>query len=453
MNIHNGAQRSHRIKPPMGPRLPRYLLLTLVFIYPYTLFLHDIYPVEVLHYSLWVSVLPAAAIVFMFIIDGHREGPATKVLCATASVAIVVALARHLAYDIPLFTALNGLRWCVLVPMFISVSSRILTGDEVRLLARRIIVANTLVAAAIGIVYYLNFTSYRIVAPVSVQLAQPGAYVPAGIKTRASGLLGGPNVFAGFILCGVLLICLTGIRRRSALSLLACAFLLAGIVASGSRTSFSLGLVVTIFFVYRLSRKGSLAIARVSVYVILLLALSGPILQGASLVTGRLSSIMSDTRGQKTALGFRTVFSGPGSVAIGPSLEAQVNNQSNLAVSDNSWILIALSGGVTVFVVFTSGARLLLKAPRLARRGANGRIFGGACMFVLTVNNAIIWDLCVVYAIVGYWIVINETPTIRLRLDPPNAPTLSGGLSVGSYQKVPTRPMRDSGADHQRVLG
>jgi len=385
--------------------LARWLLLLLLLVQPYTLFVHSKYPVTVFGYSLWASALPAGIIVLVFMATRSWEGVGGQIVLASAGIAVVVSVARRVAYQIAFVNALNSLRWLFLVPMLLAAAGRLLAEPSIRRAGSRIIIANTLVGGFIGIAYYLNLISYRVLPTDPAILADTTNYIPLQFKTRASGLLASPNVFGNFLLLGILVICLTPRRNRYVLSLLGVGILVFGIITSGSRIAIAIGILAISVFLMRTSRAGYRGIVRLTTLVILLVALSGPILRTSQSIIGRFSGDQTGTAVAKSSLGSRAILSGPLSAVIGPRPEALFDESSKVSVSDNSWILIGVSGGLLVFFAFVGGARALLRPRHSRARGRYRRLYLAACLSVLTFNNALLWDVWIIYAVVGYWIV------------------------------------------------
>jgi hypothetical protein len=376
------------------------MLFALAYL-PYSEWFGQVLPVEVLGFSLMSSALPLI-LVMVAALDLARHGRTSglRTVIGFGLIAVNVVALRLLDGVASSFKGeVSAVRWLITIPAWTVVFRDLLAERRVREWARRLIVANTLLAAGMGIAYRIGLANIRLSSPA---YAAQGLVDPfANLRTRASGLLLNPNLFSAFLLLGVAAL-LLGSRLSLRRTLPALAFLVAGIATSGSRWPLGGVLLLLAFLPFRrptdLRSSGALEIGRLLIVIVGLWTLF-------SSAETSLASVgqHADLRLTKWSAGWQVLTSRADTVLVGPNPNDLLSAPSpDLTFSDNGWIQMSLTVGIPVTVFFVAALWWVMRQPPRSRERA---AFALIVIGTMTVNSANLWDLWIASAAATYWLI------------------------------------------------
>ncbi len=394
---------------------------------PYAQWFGQRLPVDVFGFSLMASVLPLI-LVLVATLDLAQVGRTSgvRLVAGFGLIAATIVALRFLdgvGNSPPL--EVSAVRWLIVIPAWTVVFRDLLGERRVRDWARRLLVANTLLAAGMGIVYRLGLADIRLSSPT---FAEQGLTDPlAQVITRASGLWLNPNLFGAFLLLGVALL-LLGSRLSLRWTLPALALLVVGIGTSGSRWPLGAALLLLAFLAFRrpihFRFSGALQIGILFIVIIGLRMLfaSGD----TSLAQLREHA---DLRLIKSSVGWRVLTARPDTILVGADPNDLLSAASpDLAFSDNGWLQMSLTVGIPVTALFIAALwRVMRRPPRSRERAAFAFIVIGT----MTVNSANLWDPWIACAAATFWLIsytAGETAHRAVSAQRPGLPPPTRGL-------------------------
>lgn len=385
----------------MRPRVAQTCALFALAYLPYSQWFGLLLPAEVFGFSLTISLLPLSLVLVATLNlawVGRTSG--VRLVAMFGLIATTIVPLRFLGGVASSFQhEVSAVRWLIIIPAWTVVFRDLLGERRVRDWARRLLVANTLIAAVMGIAYHLGLANIRI---SSSSFAEQGLTDPlAHVITQASGLFLNPNAFGAFLLLGVALL-LFGSRVSLRWTLPGLALLFMGIEASGSRWSLGGALFLLAFLSIRRPThnwsRGTLSMVRS------LIAIVG---FGMLLSSARTSlptvGYHADSRVIKSSAGWHALTASPTTILIGVDpFGLLIALPSDQTFSDNAWLQMALTVGIPVTVLFVVALwRALRWPPRSRERAAFALIVIGT----MTLNNASLWDSWIACAAATYWLI------------------------------------------------
>src|SRR5881394_299092 len=234
-----------------------YSVLALLVYLPYAEVLHDIFHYQLFGFAAEVTVVPTAAIFVIFTMIAMFRKPIlfVQALLFFVLMALVLFARYQWGLDLTINDTLRqavGLRYLVLVPVYILVAGYALQRASARALAINIIIANGVIAALVALLYAIGLISYRVVPEGS----EANVLYATGEVTRAAGLSAGVNVFSNFLLLALIIAALV-YQRSTIVRIGAISMLLIGILTSQSRWPMMSSIVVLGSSVFMYERSGN----------------------------------------------------------------------------------------------------------------------------------------------------------------------------------------------------
>jgi len=387
---------------------------------PYAEFLHDQLGYQLFGFAAEVTVVPTVAVCILFVMIGMFRKPTLFVYALLfLGLIVIVLLSRYfLGLDLSLYDTLRqavGLRYMMLIPMYILIAGYTLQRSLSRKLASRIIMINAAFAAFVAMLYVSGLITYRLVPEGSeLQALYGGSEI-----SRASGLSAGVNVYSNFLLLAVIVVCFA-YDRSVLVRVASVAVLILGILASQSRWPLMSAVAVlgaTVLVHERSGNKKRLLVVVFAVVFALTLAYlttdSTDRLVGG--VKGRLSQEMGDDIGirqSKYEIGLNAIFESSYTALAGATPENLIQGyRQEYIFSDNGILSMFISAGIPVTLLFVFFCywygRQFVRNSRTLRL----YVFGAIALGVAFFNNAIYWDSWLFHAAVVCFLIANTDPT------------------------------------------
>lgn len=383
------------------------LVLCLLAYLPYAEMLNDFFPFKLLGASLLITVLPTAALVFAFFLEGTHGNVS---ICGPASMfAVAVGIASIRAYlglsSADLITSLVGSRYIMLIPLYMAVLQCAGRDRTFVRCASTIILTNGAIAALVGILYSLSIIRYH-VTPVDITTVDYALY-SSGEQMRGAGLFSGSNIYGNFLVLPMLLSVQTSMTIRLRVAL--CSVLGLGIISSESREAVIALLIIIAATVAR-SGRGSSVKRGIFVAVTLLAIVAAwnvnlPLLNG---IRGRFArtDLSEENRTAKAIIGVTAVGKGWETVLLGAYDDDLVlGNAEVMKFTDNSFLLTCTSVGVPAAVTFFAFVGYRMRMGCSCGRLFSWMLMGIVICMALLTNNAILWDMWVLHLLAVHQII------------------------------------------------
>ncbi|HEX3143752.1 MAG TPA: hypothetical protein VHQ64_07260 [Pyrinomonadaceae bacterium] len=397
-----------------------YSLLALLAYLPYAEVLHDIFHYQILGFAAEVTVVPTVAIFVIFTMIAMFRKPIlfVQALLFFALMAVVLFARYQWRLDLTINDTLRqavGLRYLILVPVYVLVAGYALQRASARTLATNIIIANGVIAALVALLYVIGLISYRIVPEGS----EAEMLYATGGGGRASGLSAGINVFSSFLLLALIVAALV-YQRSAIIRIGAISMLLIGIMASQSRWPMISSIVVLGASVFMYERSGNKKRLLLVVFgVVLALAIAYASTESTSSLVGGMRGRMSEGMGDdiglrqsKYEIGLNAIFESTYTALAGATPETLIQGyRQEYIFSDNGVLSMFISAGIPItlafiFFCFRFGQKF---APR--NRTFRMYVFGVLAFGVMFFNNAIYWDSWLIHAAITCFLIADSQIT------------------------------------------
>ncbi len=368
---------------------------------PHHLLLASWVPITVFGISLMASLVPAG--LFLIAALGLRGSARSDTFRVTLllgiGLTIVIGLQVLLTMNEWDLRALQGVRFVILVPIWIRVLKSTLKNPRARQFAVGIIVVNGIVASVEGILYSRGMLALRIGASSLTGLDPLDSTL-----TRASGFFANPNLYGSMLLVTALVTAVMILPNSALHGSIVMALCAVGVFTSQSRWPL---LAIGVIFVggfFARSKKAGQAFRKVSRSIVLLITIAA-IAPASVVATARLFEA-DNSRIEKTQQGLEALTRGADTVVLGArrvDLLSEANPSKQF--SDNAWVHMPLSVGVPLALAVIVNSWFALRTRRGRRLAWRER--GVLIVFVGTMllNNANLWDPWLVSIFAAYWIV------------------------------------------------
>lgn len=376
------------------------LVLFVLAMFPYGIWIGQVYPIRIFTFSLFATVLPFSLMLIAAVSLSSRGRPlALRLTLLGGFIASAVVLLRMLVgVGAGMAQEMSQARWLITLPLLLLVPQGALATGRFRQRARHVLLCNYLLGALMGVLYSLGIWSVRISSAASDGTTLVDSL--AGARTRASGAWLNPNAFGAFLLLGVMFV-LFSARLSFWLKVPFVGLLVAGIGTSGSRWPFLAALLVMAVYLVlpgRVAGSRPAVLKRLVPIVIGVAALGS---YGAN-TASRFSDDYQASRLIKSAAGWQALTTGPTAVLIGANPEdLLIDPRPEFQFSDNGWLQMALSVGIPATAVMLV---LIWRHVRPPRRSAERWLMLIVFAGTMSVNNANLWEPWLMYAGATYWL-------------------------------------------------
>jgi len=316
---------------------------------------------------------------------------------------ITVVLIRNLTY----YEAISFSKYRTVFMVFIYFTSLfyILQNEYSQRKISSIIIFNVVVQAIFGIVHH-NFFPY-VVTGMALDDTGAGMYIldPGEGGYRENGTLIGSNLFGNFLVLGIFLI-LSRLKPRrlkgNFLLFLSLVVTIWAIHLSGSRYALVSSLVISMFYMLRIIPLQYFYLPIVSGLTFLMFT---PILEG---VLQRTNSGGSGGRIEKTVMAIDMLSESLTTFLFGvpTKIVTTTKTSDGLLFSDNSFMLSLLNYGVVAGMLFF--IVLLYFILKRVYIGMHTFVFLSYIIGTFLFNNAILWDIWLLYAIATLFIISDK---------------------------------------------
>ena len=371
------------------------LMVFAIGFYPYMFWASLLFPTaKVLGVTTYIFAI-TLSIVVVFLLSFKRVFSKSDlyILFIYLGIVVIFSLARTIIHDEN--TSLASYRVVIMIFVYLGAISSILSNRGYAELMTSIIIINVIVQAVFGIIHTYYFP--HIVTGIALDDSGVGLYVIEQGEGgyRENGMLLGSNVFGNFLAAGLFLM-LYALKNKSIkgkLILLVSIFLtIWAIYLSGSRYALIIALFICfIYFFKSISAR----------YFIVPILFGGMFLKFTPILDALLERTKSGGSGGRLdmfLLSIDMITENPVNILIGVPyrIVATKTTSQGLLISDNSFMLVFTSYGSVIGVLFF----LLLFYFILKKIRIN---FGTIAFLVFTVglfmfNNAILWDIWLLYA-------------------------------------------------------
>jgi hypothetical protein len=341
-----------------------------LFIYPYTFIWSQFHPILVgpIHLQILIpSLLLFLAAILQPVEIIRKLGPSVLlVLWLSIIILCIQALFGRISID-----SLPLMRVLYTVPLFWSLYTVYIGNSARRQTVRKIILWNCIIVAICGAAHSLFF--------------------PGG--GREASFLGGANVYANFLVVGLIVI---STLKRSTTNILLTIMLFISTTLAASRWAF----VIAAIMLYKITIHGKgRALRRVLIAtscVVLLAIIAMPILNHTAYTAKRLiTSPFLVGRGQKWVIGLEALLASEtrflfGGLTTFPGMLFK----NGMSFSDNSFITIMLQFGVPIAILWIGGILLNIIPFRISGKHKIVPVYFWG---TLLLNNAILWDIWLLY--------------------------------------------------------
>lgn len=367
--------------------------------YPYVFLLNLFLSFQVAGGKNLYVALETAVMVVVAAALWRRIGSLAATVVATVLVAaLTVVLLRALVFGEPL-AMLGSSRLPFTFLLYACVCCAVMTRPALRPVVHRVIVANSLIQALIGIVHDTWFSNFMTGPNVALMGGGDRLWFIAapGMRFRETGALISASLYANFIVLGMFVVVFAprSVERRLnwrwAVEACALAVMMYGLSLSGSR--FPIVTAMVLFVVHLLRHLSLRALVPAAAGVAAGLFLMMPF---AMNVINRFQVEGTGGRLIKAELGWQLLNETPTRLLLGAPFAAQdAAISGNLGLSDNSLYALVLLLGPPVAFLFIGGViAMLMLTTRLKWHGPLILYFTG----VLLLTNGIYWDIWILYS-------------------------------------------------------
>ena len=393
-------------------RVPEWAIVPFLIILaylPYGELVHDQLQYQLFGYAAEVTVVPTFLVFVLFALIGMFRKPILLIYMAIFIVltATVLFMRYFWGLDLSMSDTLHqavGLRYMILIPMYILVAGYVLQETPVRNTAATIIIVNGAIASFLGILYVAGIVTYRVV-PEGSELEK---LYYTGEVGRAAGLSAGVNVYSNFLALALLVACCF-YRRSVAFRVGAIGLIVLGILTSQSR--WPLISAVLIIGYALLPHEGSRNKKKLLLVTIcMMFALGGAYMLTPSSntivtgVKGRLSENIGEDLGvrqSKYAVGLSAIFENGYTAVAGASPETLIQGSKDDSIfSDNGVLSMFVDAGLPITFAFLFFCYRCLRKFTVHERTLVAYLFWFIAGGVLFFNNAIYWDSWLFHAAV-----------------------------------------------------
>jgi len=395
---------SSRDQVPQWAGRPFLILLACL---PYGEVLHDYFRYQLFGFAAETTVIPTFVLFILFVLIAVFRKPFLLIYAALFLGLIGLVLAARYLWGLDLTvndTAHQavGVRYIILVPIYILVAGYVLRDAFYRRMTTIIILINGAIAACVGILYVLGVIAYRVVPEGSELESLYGN----GEIGRAAGLLAGVNVYSSFLVLALVIACFV-YDRSAVIRIAAISIMILGVLVSQSRWPLMCTVIVlgtTILLHERKQNKKRLLLVALSVLIALggayFATNAGNTLVGG--VQGRLSQGMGEdigVRQSKYEIGLSAILESPYTVIAGATPENLIQGyKQEYIFSDNGIFSMFITAGVPVTILFILLCYRCLAMFAFEWRRLSLCVFGLIVGGVLFFNNAIYWDMWLFHA-------------------------------------------------------
>jgi len=351
-------------------------------------------------------ILAVTLSLFLVFLSAYRTVLRQKdlvILIVYFSLMITVVLIRNLTY----YEAISFSKYRTVFMVFIYFTSLfyILQNEYSQRKISSIIIFNVVVQAIFGIVHH-NFFPY-VVTGMALDDTGAGMYIldPGEGGYRENGTLIGSNLFGNFLVLGIFLI-LSRLKPRrlkgNFLLFLSLVVTIWAIHLSGSRYALVSSLVISMFYMLRIIPLQYFYLPIVSGLTFLMFT---PILEG---VLQRTNSGGSGGRIEKTVMAIDMLSESLTTFLFGvpTKIVTTTKTSDGLLFSDNSFMLSLLNYGVVAGMLFF--IVLLYFILKRVYIGMHTFVFLSYIIGTFLFNNAILWDIWLLYAIATLFIISDK---------------------------------------------
>jgi hypothetical protein len=413
-----GMRRTRERTLDQVPSWAVFPVLILLAYLPYAEMLHDYLHYQLFGFAAEVTVVPTALLFVIFLLIAMFRKPMLLVYMVLFLVLMAIVLVTRYWWGLDLswndsVRQAVGLRYMILIPMYILLASYILQPKvRVKEIATRIIIVNGTIAALVGILYVAGLIVYRVVPEGS----DIDALYATGEVGRASGLSSGVNFYSNFLVLAIVAACFV-YQRSAVIKTVTISVLILGILTSQSRwplmsTAIVLGSVALLN--ERSRNKKRLLLVSLCVFIglggVYYATDSGTmIVEGAQ---GRISQGMGEDLGlrqSKYEIGLRAVFENTYTVLAGATPKNLIQGYSaEYIFSDNGILSMFITAGIPVTLIFIFFCFRLGRVFSPGRRTLTIFVFGVIALGTLFFNNAIYWDSWLLHSAVVCFLILGR---------------------------------------------
>lgn len=395
----------------MHPR--DWALLGLLAYMPFSTILDSWFPLRILNYSGFVTVIPTMFAIAIYLVIVIKQGQKFVYLPFFMAIlaAFVVGCRQLLIERSPsLDGALNAVRYIVLVPVYLVLWRMTIRNQTLADWTRRIILVGGLMMAVFGVLHDFGLPTFY--APVSndVELT---AYDLDPTSTRYGGPSGASNGYGNFLVLPLLALVGTKVKNVK-LALPFLLMILLGITSSGSRLALGMASLLSVLVLFRARRgwvNGSAMVLVVAGTWFLMVLSAGVRID---VVMERFHEDFG--RGEKNAIATDALKTSFSNLCFGTRADQLIlGEKGEYQFSDNSYLQVACSAGVPASLVFCV---CCLWVMRLRLKHESFSVWLAVAIFAITfyLNNSILWDNWIFWGSAVYWLIKHEDlQTVRAR--------------------------------------
>ena len=367
--------------------------------YPYVFVLNLFLSIQVPGGKNLYVALETMTMVLVVVANWRRVGPHVGVVLATVFFGVsFIVLLRVLAFNDPLLTLAFTSRLPNTFLLYACVCWAVMQDPAVRGVVQRVVVANSLIQAVLGIVHDTWFSHFLTGGNVALMNGGEALWMiaPRGSRFRETGGLISASLYANFIILGMFVIVFAPRRsprtldRRWLLDGIALIVMMYGLSLSGSRFPIVAAMVLVAI---HLLRHVSI---RAAVPMIAALAATGLLMLPFVMnVLNRFRVEGSGGRVTKAEIGWQLLTETPARLLLGAPLQAQDTATSGgLGLSDNSFYAVLLLFGVPMTSLIGIGVFSILALTTRVKKHLPILLY---LVGVLLLTNGIYWDIWILY--------------------------------------------------------
>ena len=364
--------------------------------------LHFFNPVKVLSVSLFVVFIPFLLLFFLFCKNLTKLRNKLFFLIIS-SMFFLILLLRNIFYDEGIIPLIIENIFALYIPMLW------MLFKNFDFTSKR---SNTflLLIKLFLIIYSLNSLFYVFGLP-NINLISDDTI----IGSRFNGLLGGSNVTGNFISLLLVLLISTNNKLSVFQVILFGSLAFFGVLPTLSKGSYFIVLIATFYAIVRQLNKKTLKKSfLIMIFVIFLLNTSiSRVFVFLISFNDRLSSqAFSSGRLERIEFAFNLFSQDLQNILIGIPIKYQTSfNDTSLSISDNSLLLISANFGIP-FLIF-SLLFILNQFRDIGKISMNLKFYIVIIIFVLLINNAVLYFQFCVFAIAGYYFIKSRNLNIN----------------------------------------
>ncbi len=413
--------------------------LVMLVVQPFLPALELYIPARVGGFSLFITVIPTLILFFCFAVTVHKSQKYVVPIGLLFIGVIIVILFRDILgiqQSRGLLKDINTLRYIFLVPINFAVWIYLLRRVEARDWLRRCLYAVLLVLGLLGFLYAMDFAR---IGTIILDPENGEQILMSDVERMRYGGFQTSNSFGCLLVTLMCYIAFADNWNRPNLKLVALALGLIGIIATLSRGPLILGITLFVYFTLKQGRsivKALLVLALIVGGVALLK--QGAISELLATSTSRMEETLSEGSGRenKVKYGFSIIVASPQNFVFGISdaLTSFGATEAD-AISDNSVILAATSGGVPLMLAAVICTWFIIFSGTRFRRLETGFIASVVLgLIICNLYNAVLWN---------YWLPFVSAVIVILYF-PVSSPEIARPTSRGIQRRRRVLPIAPS---------